>query len=342
MLKSVRLDHLEPNPYRHFETYPILDHKIDALIESIGATGFWGETVIARKISQSEYQVAFGHHRIEAARRALGKKARVEISIRDLDDSQMLAMMARENNETYAITADMDIEIVRAAIEGFAEGYIELPAPGRSDGHGGSRRSLTVDAFGFESDDPSRSSFTREGLGELLGMPHRRVVAALRNLKLVNTDKVAEPKDYQGLKHDQAAELSRAVHKVKTKAGPEAAKRAAQRISEEIKQIGTPGSDSGRRPARTIAQRIQKEEIERVKGPETAADINDVSERVAQSIAEFLTESVLSKKLSEIVTYRDSLDGLHRRNIIKQLTKLEATARKFREKLEADSIRRVK
>jgi hypothetical protein len=29
----------------------------------------------------------------------------------------------------HAFEADMDIEIVRAAIEGFAEGYIDLPAP---------------------------------------------------------------------------------------------------------------------------------------------------------------------------------------------------------------------
>ena len=186
MLKKVKLNQLVPNPYRHFDTYPISRPKIEILKESMTATGFWGETVIARPAGK-KFEIAFGHHRIEAAREVLGKNAEVQISVRKLSDTDMLAMMCRENHETYAVTADMDIEMVRAAIEGFAEGKIDLPGPGKS-GQGARNRALCPDDFGLNGCDRSSQPFTKEGLRELVGMPVQRFNSALRNLKFIQKE----------------------------------------------------------------------------------------------------------------------------------------------------------
>lgn len=340
-LQTVKLSQLEPNPYRHFETYPIVKEKIDELMASIDATGFWGETVIARKIG-STYQIAFGHHRIEAARKQLGKNAKAQISIRNLDDNQMLAMMARENSETYAITADMDMELVRAAIEGFAEGYIDLPRP-KPTNRGVENGLLPAD-FGFDvmSDNLLHIKFTRDGLGKLLGMPHRRLVHALANLKVVNVKKLASKKDYQGLKHDQADQLTRQVVKVKNKAGEKAAREAAPRISKALKQKEF-GSNAGGHPSRKTAERIADEVIEKTIGKQLP-DIDAVSVKTASTIKKFLESSELAKTLAEIVKYSDSLSPFRRKSLIAALKGLEKIAVKYREILEGQpaKLRRIK
>ena len=118
MLKRVKLGSLKPNPYRHFGTYEIQQDKIDALLESIESSGFWGETVIARPAGKG-YELAFGHHRWQAAIEHFGEGKMVEISVRDLDNDAMLKMMARENNEVFDAKAQQDIELVKSTLEAY-------------------------------------------------------------------------------------------------------------------------------------------------------------------------------------------------------------------------------
>ena len=58
-----------------------------------------GQFVIFQTDPLPEFQLAFGHHRIEAARR-LGLQS-VPLVIRELADQQMLQYMGRENMEDY-------------------------------------------------------------------------------------------------------------------------------------------------------------------------------------------------------------------------------------------------
>jgi len=97
-LKDIPIEKLTPNPFRLLSTYPWIEKKLQALEQSIATTGLW-ESVIARK-HNGEYQLAFGHHRIEAARR-LGMK-KVRIIVKDLTDMEMIQYMGRENGEDYA------------------------------------------------------------------------------------------------------------------------------------------------------------------------------------------------------------------------------------------------
>ena len=64
-------------------------------------TFFW-EGVLGRQVGDRT-QIAFGHHRVEAARRA-GKRTVPIIIHDDFDDEMMLKLVGRENGEEY--TAD--------------------------------------------------------------------------------------------------------------------------------------------------------------------------------------------------------------------------------------------
>lgn len=116
---------LRPNPFRHFEKYPIMRDKVESLKCSISETDFW-DNVLARESPGKDgiYEIAYGHHRLTALRE-LGIKE-VDIPIRSLDDATMIRIMANENldtwkttpaviNETVAVTKDfIDSEMAKA------------------------------------------------------------------------------------------------------------------------------------------------------------------------------------------------------------------------------------
>jgi ParB-like chromosome segregation protein Spo0J len=97
-IANVALSALKPNPHRALESYPFIPRKVESLIRSINDVGMW-ESIIARP-SGDGYQIAFGHHRVEAARQA-GIKT-VPVIVKDLTDEQMLQYMGRENGEDYS------------------------------------------------------------------------------------------------------------------------------------------------------------------------------------------------------------------------------------------------
>jgi ParB-like nuclease family protein len=96
---NVKVTSIEANPMRRLAEYPYSETKIEALRASIRDVGLW-EGVIARKVGH-RYQIAFGHHRIEAQRREKGEDSRVPLIVRDLSDKEMLGFMGRENLEDY-------------------------------------------------------------------------------------------------------------------------------------------------------------------------------------------------------------------------------------------------
>lgn len=98
-ISNVKISSIDPNPMRRLSEYPYNPNKIGALRASIRDVGLW-EGVIARKVG-SRYQIAFGHHRIEAARQEKGDDAKVSLIVRNLTDKQMLEYMGRENLEDY-------------------------------------------------------------------------------------------------------------------------------------------------------------------------------------------------------------------------------------------------
>jgi hypothetical protein len=96
-LETVPINLIDPNQHRDLATYPWLEHKVGHLMASMQEVGFWAG-VIARRVGD-RYELAFGHHRLEAARRL--KITKIPLLLADLTDLQMLQYMGRENGEDY-------------------------------------------------------------------------------------------------------------------------------------------------------------------------------------------------------------------------------------------------
>jgi len=113
-LTPVKISSIRPSPFRKLDRYPLDEIKIAKLASSIKRNRFWGN-VVARKSAQG-YELAFGHHRVEAARRVFGDEAEIKILVTDLTDAQMLQFMAADNDEIFNLSPGFVLEVVEAAI----------------------------------------------------------------------------------------------------------------------------------------------------------------------------------------------------------------------------------
>jgi hypothetical protein len=109
-MTDIPLSQIKPNPFRDFELHPIDPQQVERLQASIAADGFWA-SVVARKVGRW-YELAFGHHRVEAARGAGLKSAPIEV--RDLSDWRMVRMLASENATQRGSTAAAALDAIAA------------------------------------------------------------------------------------------------------------------------------------------------------------------------------------------------------------------------------------
>jgi len=109
---DVPLGDIEKNPFRHFDTYGLQAWKIDELKESMKETGVW-ENIVGRRRKDGKVEIAYGHHRVAAAK-ALGLKT-IPIIIKDLTDDRMRKMMIRENREQWGCVPAAIDDAVQAA-----------------------------------------------------------------------------------------------------------------------------------------------------------------------------------------------------------------------------------
>jgi len=112
-LMMVRTAAIDPNPHRGLAAYPWIEKKVERLVHSIDDVGLW-ESVIVRPKGE-RYEQAFGHHRVEAARRAGLEE--IPVIVRDLDDADMLQFMGRENGEDYGSEFLVMLNTWEAAVE---------------------------------------------------------------------------------------------------------------------------------------------------------------------------------------------------------------------------------
>jgi len=108
---KIKINQLEPNPYRDMNNYPINKDKVKTLVDSIQQTGFW-DNILARK-KGSKYQIAYGHHRLAAIREVLEPNDEVDIPVKELTDALMLKIMANENMDDWKATPQVIDETVR-------------------------------------------------------------------------------------------------------------------------------------------------------------------------------------------------------------------------------------
>jgi ParB family chromosome partitioning protein len=111
LVQQIALDYLHDNPFQHLAR-PVLDEEaLEDLAGSIRQNGFYG-ALLARPEGRgsNEYQIAYGHRRREAARRA-GLKT-LPVKIMDLTDLQMAQLMASENFSREDLTPLGEANIV--------------------------------------------------------------------------------------------------------------------------------------------------------------------------------------------------------------------------------------
>lgn len=127
-IQRIAIRDLEPNPYRHIDKYQIVEEKVERLIASYGESGFWDGSIQVRPhpTKAGKFQLAFGHHRKEAAKRAGLKELGVVVAARD--NATMLRMMASENAEEFKHSPLVAQETVGAVVEAYGAGEIDLEA----------------------------------------------------------------------------------------------------------------------------------------------------------------------------------------------------------------------
>jgi hypothetical protein len=121
-IKMVPLDKVKDSPFRNKKRNPIDTDKVKHIAESVTATDFW-KGIQGREVG-GFVEVAFGHHRIDAAR-LLGMKE-IPIEVLNLSDAEMLQRMTRENLRGDLPAA---LEVVEATIKAYAAGVVKLDTP---------------------------------------------------------------------------------------------------------------------------------------------------------------------------------------------------------------------
>ena len=106
---------VDANPHRILGDYPCDEKKIDALRRSYDEVGMWPGGVVARKVG-NRYQIAFGHHRVEAARRCQHENCRLDLQEQERR-TNMLGYMGRENMEDYNANFMVMLETWEAALK---------------------------------------------------------------------------------------------------------------------------------------------------------------------------------------------------------------------------------
>lgn len=221
-LREVKLSSIDPNPFRDGsggkppatwdtvrEAYGFDEAKLKELEQSYQANGVWAG-VHVRPVG-SRYQLAFGHHRIEAARRL--ELAKVPVIVDDLSDEEMIKMMAAENSEEYGHDFALGVmNAVEAVVKAFGSGIIKLRPIRVVQGLNVQRLRVAPSFVAGSRPGTTDTSYSAETVGEYLGWSRLdgkaadKVLTALFALELIELGALKR-NDLKGLGSTQAREL---------------------------------------------------------------------------------------------------------------------------------------
>src|ERR1035441_7673536 len=261
---------IQPNPFRHMDRYPIRREKVKARRESMPTTDFW-DNVVARVDSYGKPQIAYGHHRLVALREEYAPDHEVSLIVRDLDDTHMLQVTARENLEEWGTSAAVEHETVRAVVEAYAKGQIKLPAPPSSVQRGLRFAPSFVEPSVSDRSETDGHPYTASQIGEFLGWlkpsgdVQDKVHDALAALELIEDDVLKEA-DFDGLTTMQA-------HAVVEQA------RRAKRERETQARLPEQRAEEQRKKAEQAERQRARAEEDRERREAQAARARDEAER---------------------------------------------------------------
>ena len=127
---KLKLKDILPSPFRDLTTSPLKTAKLEELKKSIGDTGFW-DNVVVRKNADGKYELAYGHHRVQAAINCGITEA--DFIVKKLDDTTMIKIMDNENREAYGTDLLSVMESIQAVVRALDAGKIkEFIQPGKT------------------------------------------------------------------------------------------------------------------------------------------------------------------------------------------------------------------
>ena len=350
---QVKIVNLCPNPFRNIDKYPIQRAKVEALKESINATYFW-EVMIGRKRADGKIEIAYGHHRLIALKelsRTLGGS--VDITVKKLDDAAMLKMMASENMQEWGHDVVIDLETVRAVVQAFADGKIQLGKPAGSKKQWryapGFRQGHIIETLPAQVPLP----YTGQQISDFLGWKLKLTRETLQALEAIESKSLNES-DLRGLGRmaaaaivDQAlAELRESerlavahekqanaieaknpkrakAHRASAAKTRSEAKRAAPKIAEKVSKAIKSGKKGYRQAGEIAAKHASA-----ARKKEFSPELDAYAKATAQLIAGILRDGEIPKRLSRVYTHRDDLSQAAQKALVSNLDSLSKRAKK--------------
>src|ERR1039458_8668692 len=224
MLKLVPLSKIKDNPWRNRKRNPLDENRVEAIVESIGTTEFW-VGVYGRELKDGTVEIAFGHHRVAAAKDAGLKEIPVEVQ--SFTNGDMLIRMSRENLRGDLVGA---LEVVEAAVPAMATADTNLDIPSIKTREDAIRYAPGL-VTGKVSDALGASHpYTADGVASLLGGVYLR-----KNGQAAHT--VAAALGVLELEERKVKGFSEEILHVKTGAGPDGKYVGAKQIIAVIADI---------------------------------------------------------------------------------------------------------
>ena len=339
MQKYFPLGKIKPNPFRHMDRYPIQREKVEALKASLRKTGFW-ENIVAREVDR-EAEIAFGHHRLVALREELGPKAKIPLIVKDLNDEAMLQMMARENMEDWSTSATVEQETVRAVVEAYTAGRIELPEVPKDTKKTVIRYAPSF-IQGTVTGDSEQRPYTSALVAEFLGWPDHKVHSTLSALELVEQQVVKE-EHFEGLTTKQAEALTMETKKTKRAYEDEAREKSSEGAKRKAEERG---KKEAAKVAEHVAEKLKTGEIgykeaakeaTKVRGKPTgttALDADSLADQLIVYLDGILSrEDSNTKQIKQVIEQQRHLSADSRRRLRVALDGLSDRSLRFYEEL---------
>lgn len=326
----VAIKDIRPNPFRHLERYPIIKEKVETLRRSIRTTGFWNN-VIGRQINGA-VEIAYGHHRREALKLEFGPDHEVELQISDFSDADMLRIMANENMEEWHHNAAIEHETIRAVVEAFAEGKIELKTMAAL---GPSKARIaplyaTIPVAGRDRQD-TRKWYSTKTVSEFLDWERTKVELSLAALELIEQD-IATDEQFDGLSGRQAKKLIRGLHETlragetaaRVSGNPEKARRRAKFVATQTARELAADIKNGNLADDAITDRAR--EIRYDTRGKQMPDIDSFARSLTSKLTSLLAYDAMSKELAKLVEHAEHLDDEAAHELVMALKGLAARA----------------
>lgn len=345
-MTRILVSELKPNPFRDMANYPLNADKIEALKKSINDTGFWDNLLVRKSPDGDGYEMAYGHHRREALRKA--KVSEIDIPVRKLDDTHMAQIMAHENMEEWGHSASIEQETIRSIVVAFGKGRINLPSITTHPTGGNYYSASSTAPFSAapihqiyreaESNGSSRPAlYSIESLSGFLGWKEYKVQGALHALALIEQN-VAKPETFVGLSSRQASEVSKQAARVlRDTKDPVAARSVARGLSAGFrKSVGKQAAGDKKAVDVTIhnARRIANDlSGVKVTKPKKLPDFGRFIEGLRKAAVWYFENK--KEQWAAAVQFREEMPAEDRKHLIAALRDLAKRATRMAEKMEA-------